>query len=262
MIVKNEEENLKKYFHKYDENIVVDTGSNDRTREVARELGADIYDFKWHDDYSAARNFGLSKATGDWILHLDADEMIDKSYFITLKKLTEVRNVDYYEFPTFTFIDEPADNSKPRVTYGQICRLFRNGIGIKYENIIHERLDNSLKKFKGEVAPFPIYHFGYLQKDRKKQKDEYYRVQNEKQLLINPNSHRHYFYLYGYWAMKKNRERALGYVKKAIEHCDNEMILRYIIDKRKIENEVFKESENINQYAQYVEKKRNPLSTQ
>ena len=57
-----------------DEVVVVDTGSTDRTREVARHHGARIVDFAWCDDFSAARNAAIDAATSDWILMLDADE--------------------------------------------------------------------------------------------------------------------------------------------------------------------------------------------
>jgi len=81
MIVKNEEEWLPKCLDSVkdivDEIIIVDTGSTDKTKEVAEKYGAKIYDFTWVDDFSAARNFSFSKATKDWILWLDADDRLD-----------------------------------------------------------------------------------------------------------------------------------------------------------------------------------------
>ncbi len=62
-----------------DEMIVVDTGSTDRTKKIARAFGAKVYDFAWTDSFSDARNFSLSKASGEWILVLDADEVISPS---------------------------------------------------------------------------------------------------------------------------------------------------------------------------------------
>ena len=76
-IVKNEEENLAKSIESlqgcYDELIVTDTGSDDRTVEITREYGAVVYNFVWQDNFSVARNFTLDKAKGDWIIFLDAD---------------------------------------------------------------------------------------------------------------------------------------------------------------------------------------------
>ena len=81
MIVKNEEEMLSGCLESIkdwvDEMIVVDTGSTDRTKEIALEYGAQVYDFEWIEDFSAARNFSKSKATSDYILALDADERLN-----------------------------------------------------------------------------------------------------------------------------------------------------------------------------------------
>ena len=61
----------------FDEIVVVDTGSKDRTREIAREFGARVFDFVWVDDFAAARNAALARATGDYAFWLDADDVID-----------------------------------------------------------------------------------------------------------------------------------------------------------------------------------------
>ena len=61
----------------FDEIVVVDTGSKDRTREIAREFGARVFDFVWVDDFAAARNAALARATGNYAFWLDADDVID-----------------------------------------------------------------------------------------------------------------------------------------------------------------------------------------
>ena len=61
----------------FDEIVVVDTGSKDRTREIAREFGARVFDFVWVDDFAAARNAALARATGDYAFWLDADDVVD-----------------------------------------------------------------------------------------------------------------------------------------------------------------------------------------
>ena len=78
MIVKNEEKNIERALswgkELMWEQIVVDTGSTDRTVEIAERIGAKIYHFSWIDDFSAAKNFAIEQASGDWIAFLDADE--------------------------------------------------------------------------------------------------------------------------------------------------------------------------------------------
>ncbi|OCT14338.1 glycosyl transferase [Paenibacillus pectinilyticus] len=93
MIVKNEEQALGRCLHSVrdvaDEIIIVDTGSTDRTKEIAASFGAVIYDFAWIDDFGAARNYSFSKATQSYILWLDADdefEEIDRIKLVALKQ--------------------------------------------------------------------------------------------------------------------------------------------------------------------------------
>lgn len=105
LIVKNEERVLGRCLNSLksiaDEIVIVDTGSTDHTKEVAKEFRCKIYDFKWIDDFSAARNFSFSKATMDYIYVADADEVIDADNirkFQTLKMalLPEVEIVQMY----------------------------------------------------------------------------------------------------------------------------------------------------------------------
>ena len=78
VITKNEEKNLGRWLKSMrvaaDEMIVVDTGSTDRTCELARAAGAKLYHFTWRDDFAAAKNYAIEQAKGRWILFLDADE--------------------------------------------------------------------------------------------------------------------------------------------------------------------------------------------
>ena len=81
MIVRDEEENLARCLGSvrglFDEIVVVDTGSVDRTKEIAREFGARVFDFVWIDDFAAARNEALAHATGDYAFWLDADDVVE-----------------------------------------------------------------------------------------------------------------------------------------------------------------------------------------
>ena len=93
MITKNEERYLEQCLNSVkeivDEIIIVDTGSTDKTKEIAKKFKAKIIDFKWIDDFSAARNESLKHAAKDWILVLDADEVIEKNDFKKIKNAVE-----------------------------------------------------------------------------------------------------------------------------------------------------------------------------
>ena len=81
MIVRDEEKNLPQCLESvrgvFDEIVVLDTGSKDRTIEIARSFGARVFDFVWVDDFAAARNAALARATGDYAFWLDADDLIE-----------------------------------------------------------------------------------------------------------------------------------------------------------------------------------------
>ncbi len=93
IIVRDEEKNFSKCLSSvaglFDEIVVVDTGSKDRTREIAREFGARVFDFVWVDDFAAARNAALARATGDYAFWLDADDVVDPPEREKLRKLLD-----------------------------------------------------------------------------------------------------------------------------------------------------------------------------
>lgn len=106
MIVRNEENTIARCLDSVkgipDEIVIVDTGSSDRTKEIVKESTDKIFDFTWIDDFAAARNFAFSKATTDYILWLDADDVFaesDREQFLKLKKnldpLMDVVNMPY-----------------------------------------------------------------------------------------------------------------------------------------------------------------------
>src|SRR3982750_4635941 len=81
MIVRNEEKNLPRCLESvrglFDEIVVVDTGSRDRTKEIAAGFGARVSEFAWIDDFAAARNAALGQASSDYAFWLDADDVIE-----------------------------------------------------------------------------------------------------------------------------------------------------------------------------------------
>ena len=74
--------------------VVVDTGSTDDTRAIAKRAGAEVLDFAWCDDFAKARNFGIAKATGEWVLVLDADERLTANAAAIVRRFVETTQAD------------------------------------------------------------------------------------------------------------------------------------------------------------------------
>ena len=162
MIVKNEEKYLynclKSVNDIADEIVLVDTGSSDNTINIAKEFNAGVFNYAWIDDFSAARNFALSKSTGDWILYLDADERFSEKSINEVKKIIKGKDLSGYRC-IIKSIDEV--NGKPN--FMRYTRLFHNNPGIKFKGKIHEQIDDSLleNEFKILDANIEIIHVGY-----------------------------------------------------------------------------------------------------
>jgi glycosyltransferase involved in cell wall biosynthesis len=194
MIVKNEEKNIGKCLHKIkplaDEIIVADTGSTDRTKEIAKIYGAKVYDFPWTDSFSDARNHSLSKATGAWTFVLDADETIGPSDFESLKNLLKKSTKSTaYSFITRNYIT-PMNTAGWVANAGTYLyeeagsgwfqskkvRLFPNDRRIRFESPVHEFVENSLIDAGIIVkdCEIPVHHYGKLDMERLKAKGEQY----------------------------------------------------------------------------------------
>ena len=164
MIVKDEEAFLGKCLESVrqiaSQIVVVDTGSTDRTVEIAREHGAEIHLHVWNDDFSAARNAAMVHAKGDWILALDADEELTPGAGQRL--VEEINNpaVIAYEVP---LVNEGREEE------GAVClpRLFRNIPGAFYEGRIHEQIVAGLIRrtlgwgLETRVSQAVLLHHGY-----------------------------------------------------------------------------------------------------
>lgn len=195
MIVKDEIANigacLKNAKALADEIIVVDTGSKDRTADVAAAFGARTFTYKWDDDFAAARNYSLEQAQGDWILILDADEMIASKDHDSLRHLIS------------TYANHPAALSITTRNYTHLANAFQwqandgsyagheAGLGwvpshkvrlfprmerIRFKYPVHERVDPAIRETGLPIVgcPVPVHHYGDLNEVKKQTKAKIY----------------------------------------------------------------------------------------
>ena len=164
LIVKNEERflgqcltSVKGLAHQI---VVVDTGSTDRTVEIAREHGAHVHPFAWCDDFSAARNAALEHATGDWVLMLDADEELPPEQHAALRKLLHTPSVISWRLPL-------QDVGREAEGCSYVPRLFRNAPGLYYAGRVHEQVFTSIEERRQEwgldtrLGDATLRHHGY-----------------------------------------------------------------------------------------------------
>ncbi|MBI4452371.1 tetratricopeptide repeat protein [Candidatus Woesearchaeota archaeon] len=235
MITKNEEKYLEQCLNSIkslaDEIIIVDTGSTDKTREIAAKFNAKIVDFKWADDFSAARNESLRHATKDWILVMDADETISKKDFDKLRQILEDKDCAAYYFTIRTYIDDSTaagwvsakddsyEESKCAAGYftTKLIRLFRNNQDIKFEGIIHETVKESINDASRiKEAAFPIHHFGRLNHDKLEFKKQLYQRLSETKAGQDQDFHS--YSQLGIQAQEEgNFRKAIGFFRKSIE---------------------------------------------
>ncbi|OAT80851.1 tetratricopeptide repeat-containing glycosyltransferase family 2 protein [Desulfotomaculum copahuensis] len=165
LIVRNEEDCLASCLdsarHLVREIIVVDTGSTDRTCEVAAACGATVFHFAWNDDFAAARNYSLNQAGGEWILVLDADEMLAPVTAEEFARLLSNTETEGY----FVHIQNHLGNGAGSA-HDQVVRLFKNRPGYRFAGAIHEQVAGAIKRANrgGGLAssPLVIHHYGYL----------------------------------------------------------------------------------------------------
>ncbi|MBI5072943.1 glycosyltransferase [Candidatus Woesearchaeota archaeon] len=204
MIAKNEEQLIKNALDSVkpfvDEMIVIDTGSDDNTRQISQECGATVYDFKWENDFSKAKNFAKSMAKGQWILFLDADECMSAADLKDMKKVLSTlkeQEKPGQEIVAFSFVSRHYTKEKSKYADWKkltaeekqaltkefslfaelngyydvlfITRLFKNKPQIYFKGHVHEDINPSIIEWNAKEplktivqVSMPIHHLHFL----------------------------------------------------------------------------------------------------
>lgn len=154
MIVKNEAKILRNCLDSLkdimDEIIIVDTGSEDDTKEIAQSYTPYVYDYVWHDDFAAARNFAFSKATGDYIYSADADEVLDEENRTKLKTLKRVL-LPEVEIVQVIYVTEQINHPTENFVRDRRPKLFKRLREFTWIEPIHETVNTSPIVFDSDI---------------------------------------------------------------------------------------------------------------
>jgi len=225
MIVKNEEQNIRQALSwgkgVVYEQIVVDTGSTDNTVQIAEEMGAKVYHFEWCDDFSAAKNYAIEQASGNWIAFLDADEyfperdahripgMIKKAESVSLKgaRIHMLRSAMYH-----------LNDDGEVFSAGQHDRIFRNMKGLRYKNRVHEGLSLANgQTLHCIVTDLSIMHTGYSDSVRSEKGNRNIPLL-KKSVEEDPENYDLWSYLGESYAGSDQAEEAIESMEHVIEH--------------------------------------------
>ena len=234
MIAKNEGKFLEQCLNSVksivDEIIIVDTGSTDKTKEIAKSVNAKIFDFKLIDDVSAARNESIKHAAKDWILVLDADEVIEKNDLEKIEKAVE--NSDdiagfsleqrsyinnFFEGAVKNNSDFELVKDYPFYIPHFLVRLFKNKLGLHFKHRVHELVEDSIneKNLKYKKLDVVLHHFGSLKSEGLiSDKTEQYSKLVLKQLEETPESARYNYQAARMYLGRNDFANALKYFEK------------------------------------------------
>jgi len=230
IIAKNEEKHIEeclKHLKKYDlEVIVTDTGSTDRTKEIAQKYADKVVDFEWIDDFAAARNYGVSFASNNWILAIDCDEYVNSIDVQALRVMMQryPRNIGMIRIKNLV----PEKDGRLGYVSDDVPRMYNKNF-YHYEFPIHEQIrfkdptksDDEMNAF---VIPMEVIHHGYaLTGEDMKKKQQRNLNLLRKAIEMNPEDGYNYFQMGQSYFV-------LGDINQAVESYENAMRLMTTTD--------------------------------
>jgi glycosyltransferase involved in cell wall biosynthesis len=261
MIVKNEEKNLERCLRSIkpfvDEIVIVDTGSTDRTVEIAKKFTDKIFHQPWEDNFSKHRNYSFSLATGDWIFQIDADEeLIVEEGFDLRTMLEEIK--DEINVVALKLRDW-SDRIKTFAGETEIIRIFRNG-KVTFKRRIHN--EPVFEGVAGYTARCWIKHYGYnLTAEERKAKAKRTIGLLEQSIAEDPDDIESLFYLsQAHLVFGDDSEKALEYAIKYYENKDK-LGTRFNRSTIHLIASVLTRKQDFKQAMQYIEAglKENPI---
>jgi glycosyltransferase involved in cell wall biosynthesis/tetratricopeptide (TPR) repeat protein len=220
-IVRDEEANLPACLGSatglFDEVVVVDTGSTDRTVAVARSYGARVSEFSWVDDFAAARNAALDRATGDYAFWLDADDVLDPPQREALKALLAgLRHGDPAAYVVRCACDDGRGGSPTVVDH---VRLFPLRPDVRWTYRVHEQILPALRRAGVPVrwTDLTVRHTGYTDPALRRRKLDRDEALLHRELAERPGDP---FVLFNLGALADERgdwRAALGYLTRSLE---------------------------------------------
>jgi glycosyltransferase involved in cell wall biosynthesis len=230
MIVKNESANIAEALACLDsfadEIIVVDTGSNDNTKEIAARFTSKIYDFEWTDDFAAARNFAMSKAVKSYQLWVDADDRItpeNQGHIESLKSHFDGRKAFY-------FILENHQTDMPPTSCQQLRCIPITG-DVRFEGRIHEQVFPSAVRAGLEMltTDIVISHLGYMTERVRMAKAWRNVAILERERAEGRDDGALHFFLAMIYAPLDRRQEAIRSMEKALERFEKENYNHHLI---------------------------------
>src|SRR5208337_3680653 len=230
MIVKNESANLADALASFssfaDEIIVVDTGSIDDTKEIAARFTSGIYDFEWADDFSAARNFAMSKASKSYQLWVDADDRITSEHQGHIESVKS----HFDGKKAFYFVLENHQTDTPPTSCLQLrCTPIIEDV--RFEGRLHEQIFPSAARAGLEMVTTDIVinHFGYMNEQIRMAKAWRNLAILERERAEGRDDGALHFFLAMISAPLGKRKEAIGSMEKALERFKKEYYNHYLI---------------------------------